>query len=60
MTVDHNLSITLLIAVENCFKKINKKCLTISNQCGLSIFFNQPKKLAKIFYCALNMVFIIY
>jgi hypothetical protein len=52
------MSISLLIVVENYFKKINKKDLTNQNQCGLSFFFESPKKLAQKFYSCLNMVFI--
>jgi len=54
------LSITLSIVVENCLKKNNKKDLTNSNQCGLSFFFETPKKLAHIFYWAINTVFITF
>jgi hypothetical protein len=54
------LSTTLSIDVENYFKKISKKHLTISNQCGLSFFSGQPKKLAIIFSGYINTVFIIF
>ena len=42
----NNVSITLLIGVENYLKKIDKKDLTNKNESGLSIFFKAPKKLA--------------
>ena len=54
------MSKTLLTAVENYLKKINKKLLTNSNYFGLSIFFSQPKKLAQKFYSSLNTVFITF
>jgi hypothetical protein len=40
------LSIRLSIVVENYLKKINKKDLTNSNQCGLSNLFQDTKKVS--------------
>jgi len=40
------MSKTLLTAVENYLKKINKKDLTNPNQCGLSNLFQDTKKVS--------------
>ena len=52
------LSIRLSIVVEKYLKKNNKKDLTNSNRCGLSISLKRQKKLALNFNWYLNMVFI--